>query len=96
MVQKQRNYGSSYLYKLYNWCFERNVDDQNKQLKLELKIKLKLELIAKHKLLHDFWRLHAQRTAWCVTGSANISMGRLNRYDASDFQTDREIGSGIL
>lgn len=45
--KNRESYGSSYLYKLYNWCFERNVDDQNKQLKLELKIKLKLELIAK-------------------------------------------------
>lgn len=43
----RESYGSSSLYKLYNWCFERNVDDQNKQLKLELKIKLKLELITK-------------------------------------------------
>lgn len=45
--KNRESYGSSYLYKLYNWCFERNVDDQNKQLKLELKIKLNLELIAK-------------------------------------------------
>lgn len=35
--------------------FERNLDDQNKQLRLELIIKLKLELIAKiNTLLHDF------------------------------------------
>lgn len=35
--------------------FEKNLDDQNKQLRLELKIKLKLELIAKtNTLLHDF------------------------------------------
>lgn len=43
----RESYGSSYWYKLYNWCFERNVYDKNKQLKLVLKIRLKLELIAK-------------------------------------------------
>lgn len=42
MSKNGESYGSSYLYKLYNGCFGRNVDDQNKQLKLELKIKLKL------------------------------------------------------
>lgn len=52
--KNRESYGSSYLYKLYNGCFERNVDNQNKQSNLELKITLKLKLIAKtNRLLHD-------------------------------------------
>lgn len=49
-TQRSKNrdsYGSSYLCKLYNWYFERNVDDQDKQLELERMAKT-------NKLLHCF------------------------------------------
>lgn len=89
-TQRYRNresYRSCNCHNLYNWDSERNADDQDKHLKLEL--------IAKtNKLLHDFLT-----TTWttprCLTVSANVSMGRCNRNYAAYYQTDRKFWPGI-